>query len=479
MMNNLKTKTPYITAVFIFLMSIALNYLLRGQRSLAILNLQLLYGVTACVLLCSLVAAWKIGYASDKAFYQSMTLSLFGILFMAFIETIVGDIRYVLIELISAFICHGLPMVMAVIAGYFTRKYVPSKVKCIYINMLPGFMMIIYYLGMLSGHFSSIEVGEIIIALLIASSTLAAAYTESLDDYAERRRYRWYCCWLLNGIVMLYMYALYDLFSFLVLSSLLRMTLPMILLRWKKILKDKGYNQYLRAFIYFAGSILINALQAGVCREMMSIAFVQFSPAWMLIGTLLALVVYWQRPVKSIVAGIAGSLILPLSCIVVSMNSHYRVFAILHGISEQLLHSGNSEWLTYRVNAIKAFVTGDFTSMYHLYEGTDNDRFKWIVDNKTIPMAFPMLLLILALILVTAYTLVKYAENKEIARIMAISLVCHGIIGLLEYAALVYDKIELPFTWEYMVEIIVMMWVLKGRQIEKTYHGNGLQHFNI
>ena len=463
-------KIPYITAGLIFVLSIVLEILLGEGVDSYYFSIGL-SGVAALLLF---GAAWKRGRNPEKPFYQVILFSLGGLFSPAIAQVLIlgfDDIDFAAVAELLLFLS---PIVSACVIGYFTRKRNLTNIIRILLNGIPGMMFVSFFIGLEIRECDSLHgfLVDLVPLTFITLVTLLPAYAEAQTDQTERRKIQWNSWRLflvlevLVAIKSYSSYFYYDTYCYLIFSTLVRVMLPVLLWHYKKWLNGKEYNQNIRTILYFIGAFLLTILQSGGLRYLMSVEYIYLSVEWMIIGTVVTLIVYWQKPGKFTAAGIIGSIVLAFGNfgLLFATNERLReVFYDLGGPAINIDLSTRADWLGYRMNAIKAYISGDFPSMYGLYSHTSNYGFMWTVEDKFTPYVFPIAIAIFVFVVITAILLVKNAKNQKLASVFAASIILQALISLAEGIALFYGSIGCPFTGYYIVDFVVLAWLLSSK----------------
>lgn len=464
-------KIPYITVVLIFVLSIVLEILLGAGTTSYPLEL----GIAEIVALLLFGAAWKRGQNPEKPFYQVVLFSLGGLFSPMIADALILEFDNIDFGAPLELLMFLAPVVPACVIGYFTRRQNLAGIVRIMMNAIPG--LILTGLSMvveISGRDSlyGLLTGLVPVVFIIIVTVLSA-YAEAQIDPAERRKVQWngWRLFLLLEIMVAIKsssdYWTYDVYCYSIFNTLLRVMMPLLLWQYKKWLNAKTYNRNTQTVLYFIGAFLLIILQSGGLRNLMYVNYLYLYAEWILIGTVISLVVYWQKPEKLTIAGLAGSVILAAGSfgLLFATNDRLReIFYDLGGPAININLSIRANWLGYHRDTVHAYMSGDFSSLYELYSHTGNGGFMWMVDDKFMPYAFPVTVVLLLLVIITAALLVKKAGNRKMASVFAVSIILQAVISLAEYIALFAAGIGLPFTGYYIVDFVLLKWLLGSKK---------------
>ena len=433
-------KFLYVFAATITVLSIALGMLCGNGFE----GNYLFLGISVTVALVMFGEAWKRGRNPEKPIYQATLLSLGGFLSPVIAEILILDIEYIEFRFIVGPLLFLAPIISASLIGYFTRKREYSEPIRIFLNGLPGFLFtgIGFGLTVKANHVAFWTLGDLAPFAFFELVTVLSAYAEAQNDSFERRKVQWNAWQLFLlieifvGVKLIFGSFYHEYYSSIVFSEALHIMLPLLLWYWRKWLFSKECSQTRKTICYFIGVFLLIVLQVGGVYYLMSSYRLVLSAEWILIGIILALVVYWQNPVKGTVVGVVGSagLVVGLFGLLFAANERLReIFYDLGGPAINIDLSARADWLGYRINTVKAFVTGDYT--------------------------FLLVLVLLVLTVIVAVLMIQLAQNRKLAKVVAIGMILQAMIYGIDEFALFSGVTWLPFTGYFVAEFVLLRWI--------------------
>lgn len=418
----------------------------------------LAYGIAGAAALVLLGLGWQWGNDPEKPLPVAAAFTLAGLLSPALVQKLCyGWVEW---EEILPLLIYLFPIPFAVIIGHFTRKSEMPKAARVALNGMVGFIFTGFLIGIVLAvrmedydYFSLVDAVTLAIFVLV---TMLSACTEAVMDDQRRRQLEW-SCWRVTLLLLVLMWVFFsgdtrwhtDFAA--VFTTSLRLCLPLLLWRWRQVTSER-WNRPAGVLAYFAAAFVLVLLTAEVYpRDFMGFGNFISAPEWMVLGVVLAIAAFFQRPGKRAVGAVC-SLALAAANTSLTVAGSQRVRDILSGW--EVIPDLDRLFPLHYAISFHSGEEGIFPELSHVGQ----------------LLFFAMV----ALVLLTALLVAVRTEKRSAGRLLALWLALQTAVFTAEELLGFARTVGAPFVGSCLAAFVVAAWVLKpNEKPEEILEGEG------
>ena len=402
-------------------------------------------GVAALVLL---RLGWQWGNNPEKPLPVAVAFTLAALLSPALVQ----KLNYGWVDWGNALprLLYLFPIPFAVIIGHFTRKSEMPKAARVTLNGMVGFVFIGFLMGIvlvacMEGDIYFSLVDAVTLAKFVLVTMLSACAEAVMDD--QRRRQLEWSCWRVTLLLMVLMQVFFsgdtrwhsDFAA--VFTTSLRLCLPLLLWRWRQVTSER-WNRPAGVLAYFAAAFVLILLTAEVypCDFMGFGNFIS-APEWMVLGAVLAIAAFFQRPGNRAVGAVC-SLALAAANTSLTVAGSQRVRDILSGW--EVVPDLDRLFPLHYAISFHSGEKGIFPELSHVGQ----------------LLFFSMV----ALVLLTVLLVAVRTEKRSAGRLLALWLVLQTAVFTAEELLGIARTVGAPFVGSCLAAFVVAAWVLNRDQ---------------